>query len=166
MRKISGIIIIGLDMIKGDYFRMIPFGKPMSIDNFNIEHFFCNGMEPFKSIDQAKLALENKEKLPRCFSKFVLAKIKMMVAENLEELESFSRKKNLVVIMKYKHGSINVYGKRIDGRLCAMPLYGSELINNDFKPFTNFKIAKDACGEASRQGDLPATLATLYFKKL
>ncbi len=170
MREIDGYVFIA-ECRESEFM----FGKPVSKGLKVYESIELNGLSPYESSEQAKKAATAFFKFP--FYLVTLGKLWMRLAETREELDYFTNKTNLIVIMKDYDGRFKtdkLFGplptkKR---RTTAYPIPGAYLLFNGYKPFkkkfgqTAFDRAKYQLKEINRQGQCGATMAQFKLKKL
>ena len=172
MRKIEGYVIIA-----GTERAEFLFGKPEQPNPHNYQNIESNDLTPFEIIKKAeyvaRTAFSNLK-----FSKISLGELYMRIAETKDELISFRKKTNLIVIMKNYDDILKIdklFGPLLDEKIqSAYPLPGTWLSNNGYRTYKRkkeinqspFERALYQLKEINRQGQCPATIAQFRLKRL
>jgi len=172
MREIKGYVIVAEfenqkilfskktdDSLKGDY-----------------ENFETNGLEPYATLDEVNRGLGGFPTEKTDLKKATLAKIEMLVAENIPELDFFKDKSELIVILKERETNWRLdrlLGPVVRGRRSYAPIPGAFLIDTDFQTYdkpndsrTPYDRAEYLLKEVNRQAQCAATIATFKLEMI
>ena len=171
MRKIEGyVFIVGTKRME------FLFGKP-GPNSHNYQNIESNSLTPFETIKKARYVARTIFSDLK-FSKTSLGELYMKIAETKDELISFRKKTNLIVIMKdyYNTSKIDkLFGPLLDEKTQSThPLPGAWLGNNGYRAYRRrkgitespFERALYQLSEINRQSGCAATIAQFRLKRL
>jgi len=161
MKEIEGIVCVGSNK---DIDRL--YGKSKGIEGQSFESFQSNGLVPFSSLQEARNARAEIEKKIGSFTRVKLAKIKMTMVENREELEILRGKQDFIVLVERDFGDVELVGADVQGNINLYPRPGAPFQANGLQPFSDLNEAVDAALEHARQTDSKATISHIFYEEL
>ena len=160
MREVKGYVFIA-----GNDFAEFMFGKPKFSGNKDYENIETNGLTPFETLHHARKAAKSFSSSFKS-GHISLGRLFMKIAESEEELDFFTDKTNLIVIMK-DYDNISRTDKLFG------PL-SSNLSENGYETYRRekgvnqspFEMALYQLRKIKRQGKCPATIAQFRLRRL
>ncbi|MFH0828972.1 MAG: hypothetical protein V1907_02215 [Candidatus Kerfeldbacteria bacterium] len=139
------------------------FGPPTTNPDL-YESLATNGINAFPD-RQSAAAAQQRLRQRADIAKVDLARLRLRIADNDDEIPMLHRCRSLIVIYGIREGSdVEFLGRAVTGRPTAHPLSGAFLWTNGLKPFPNFADAEYAAREAHRQAMSKATIAAFSLR--
>ncbi|MCH7730773.1 hypothetical protein IID21_04650 [Patescibacteria group bacterium] len=161
MREVEGMICVGRTA-KVD----ILYGRSVQVEGQTFEALKINGLIPFDTLENAKAAQEEISSKMPSFSKVEIAKIKLSIVENSQELNLLEGREGFIVLMERDYGDWELIGEYVEGRWPRGSIPGTPLQMNGLQPFSNMAEAVETAKEATRQGDTYATIAYFEYEEV
>ena len=131
-------------------------------------HVFFPGKAPVSLFD-SKAAATRAKRIIRLMDEFKrprLCRIRMVIAETLQEMQKFTKAKNLIVLINQEDGRLEAIGRVKEEDYTAYPLPGAYLMQNRHLPFLSYQNALWTLNDACRQTGWKCQMATFTLTRL
>jgi len=158
MREIEGYLSIGST---GNL--NVLYGPGSGVERRVFQPFQTNGLSPFSSHQEAMSAKEEIGKEIKDFKSLRVAKIKLSIAQNREDLNAFKELQRFVVVVDRGFDQLLI-GRIVDGK----PYFdiGAPFQANGLKAIEGLEETLWMTSEATRKGYGTATLAHILFEEV